>query len=71
MAGESSRFQKAGFKSPKFMLEINGKTVFDRAIMSFEHYFDSEAFIFIIRDKDNTPEFVNCRIAALGISEAR
>ena len=35
MAGESIRFKKAGFKTPKFLLKINNKFVIEHIIDLF------------------------------------
>ncbi|EHH3081895.1 glycosyltransferase family 2 protein [Vibrio vulnificus] len=67
MAGKSSRFFNAGYTKPKYMLEARGKTLFEHSVNSFENYFDSECFIFIIRDEHNTLNFVNEKIKKLGI----
>ena len=34
MAGRGSRFQKAGYKLPKYMIEVKGKTLFEYSINS-------------------------------------
>ncbi|TOH10549.1 capsular biosynthesis protein, partial [Vibrio parahaemolyticus] len=39
MAGMSSRFFKAGYKLPKYMLEAHGKSLFEHSLRSFESYF--------------------------------
>ena len=67
MAGLSSRFFKAGYTQPKYMLEAYGKSLFDHSVESFSKYFASERFIFIIRDVYGTYEFVLQRIKALNI----
>lgn len=67
MAGLSSRFFKAGYNKPKYMLEAHGQTLFDHAVKSFESYFETEKFLFIVRDVQGTLEFVKSRIMALGI----
>lgn len=68
MAGLSSRFFKAGYELPKFQLELpNGQTVFEWAVTSFEHYFESEKFIFILRDIFNSANFVKTQVEKLGI----
>ncbi|OEF29480.1 glycosyltransferase family 2 protein [Vibrio rumoiensis] len=67
MAGLSSRFFKAGFNQPKYMLEAHGKSLFDHAVCSFEAYFTTEHFIFIVRDVHQTPRYVQQRCHALGI----
>lgn len=67
MAGLSSRFFKAGFKQPKYMLEAHGYTLFAHAINSFKDYFSSEHFLFIVRDIQDTPQFVAQQANSLGI----
>jgi len=67
MAGMSSRFTKAGYDKPKYMLEAFGKPLFDYAVESFTLYFESEHFLFICRDILDTPRFVAERCEALGI----
>lgn len=68
MAGLSSRFFKAGFKKPKYMLEAHGETLFAHAINSFKDYFSSEHFLFIVRDVQGTPQFVAQQASSLGIA---
>ncbi|WP_422766789.1 glycosyltransferase family 2 protein [Photobacterium leiognathi subsp. mandapamensis] len=70
MAGLSSRFFKAGFNKPKYMLDAHGISLFDHAVKSFEKYFNNEKFLFIVRDVYQTPEFVKKRVDALGIKNA-
>lgn len=67
MAGLSSRFFEAGYQVPKYMLEANGKTIFAHSVSSFENYFDSETFIFIIRDIFDTKDFVEKELLKLNI----
>jgi dTDP-glucose pyrophosphorylase len=69
MAGLSSRFYKAGYKKPKYMLEAHGKTLFEHAILSFKAYFDTIPFLFIARGIDDTPNFIEARCKALGIKD--
>lgn len=67
MAGLSSRFFKAGYTQPKYMLTAFGKPLFDHAVESFKNYFSTERFIFIVRKGFGTPEFVQSRCHALDI----
>ena len=69
MAGMSSRFFKAGYTQPKYMLEAHGQTLFDHSVRSFEAYFSSLPFLFIVRDVYDTEQFVKERAQALGIKE--
>lgn len=68
MAGLSSRFFKAGYDVPKYQLKLpNGRTMFEWAVLSFERYFKTEFFIFIVRDVYNSAAFVNEMAEKLGI----
>jgi dTDP-glucose pyrophosphorylase len=58
MAGLSSRFTKAGYDKPKYMLKVDEKTVFFHAVNSFKKYFDNCKILFIYRDIQNTKEFI-------------
>ena len=59
MAGLSSRFTKAGYKKPKYMLPVDDNTVFFHAVNSFKNYFDTCDVLFIFRDIQNTKEFID------------
>ena len=50
MVGKSSRFFEAGFSVPKYALPIGGKSVFECAVRSFEKYFKTDNFLFVVRD---------------------
>ncbi|MEY8214424.1 MAG: capsular biosynthesis protein, partial [Colwellia sp.] len=69
MAGLSSRFFKAGYTQPKYMLEAHGETLFSHSIKSFSKYFETDKFVFIVRDAYKTPMFVNQSAKDLGIKE--
>ncbi|MGR5146682.1 glycosyltransferase family 2 protein [Photobacterium alginatilyticum] len=69
MAGLSSRFFKAGYNKPKYMLEAHGETLFDHAVNSFKQYFKTEKFLFIVRDVYGTPNFVEEQVKSLGIKD--
>jgi hypothetical protein len=71
MAGLSSRFTAAGYKLPKYMLKLGAGTVFDCAVKSFAHYFDSVPFLFVARAEADTAAFVTAACSALGIVDAR
>lgn len=68
MAGLSSRFFKAGYTKPKYMLDAHGISLFDHAVNSFKAYFKTETFLFIVRDVYGTVEFVKQRVNVLGIT---
>jgi len=67
MAGLSSRFTKAGYTKPKYMLEAHGKSLFHHCILSFERYFEKEDFLFIARNIDDTKSFIDTECESLGI----
>lgn len=69
MAGLSSRFFKEGYTQPKYMLNINDRPLFDYTVGSFKKYFQTEFFLFVVRDIFNTVEFVDNRVKVLGILE--
>lgn len=54
MGGLGSRFRDAGYNIPKYMIEANGKTLFEWSIASLEGYFDiADQIVFVVL-KDNT-----------------
>ncbi|WOD14037.1 glycosyltransferase family 2 protein [Paraburkholderia kirstenboschensis] len=68
MAGNSSRFYAAGFSRPKYELEIGGQSLFSLTVRSFEAYFESEKFLFIVRAEFAAKGFVEESCRALGVS---
>ncbi|MEZ8760773.1 glycosyltransferase family 2 protein [Vibrio splendidus] len=69
MAGMSSRFFNAGYKLPKYMLNADGLSLFEHSLMSFKSYFQSEKFLFIVKDIFNTPSFVREKAISMGIKD--
>lgn len=69
MAGLSSRFTKAGYTKPKYMLEARKKTLFQHSVGSFKKYFNSEFFLFIALDIENTAQFIIQECYKLGIKK--
>lgn len=67
MAGLSKRFFDAGYKKPKYMLEIGTTSVFENSIKSFANYFESDLFVFVIRDVYDTKVFVDSKARKCGI----
>lgn len=67
MAGLSSRFYKAGYKVPKYALDLQGRSIFEWALGSFENYFDCEKFIFVVRPDEFSQSFVEKAVHHLGI----
>ncbi len=71
MAGLSSRFARAGYNVPKYMLDLHGRPVFDYALASFRAQFESEPFLIVCREVQGTPDFVRGRCSALGIQNTK
>lgn len=71
MAGLSRRFQLAGYTQPKYMLELDGVTAFDHAVVSFAAYFQTLPFLFVARETGGVSDFVQARAAALGVRDPR
>lgn len=72
MAGLGSRFKKAGYEMPKYMIEAHGKTLFDWSMESLKGYESKDTeYIFIVRKEDKAEEFIlsHCKLA--GITGAR
>lgn len=59
MAGLGSRFRKAGYHVPKYMIEAKGKTLFEWSMLSLEGFKNSDnRYIFIVRKEDESCEFI-------------
>lgn len=69
MAGLSRRFTEAGYKLPKYMLPLHGRSVFAHAVSSFARYFTSQKILFIARNVAGTPDFVADECRQLGIAD--
>ncbi|WP_421867954.1 hypothetical protein [Motiliproteus sp.] len=69
MAGMSSRFFSAGYTEPKYKLDAHGQSLFAHSVCSFSAYFDTDPFLFIVRDQFDTPAFVETEAKRLGIRD--
>ncbi|HVY15777.1 MAG TPA: capsular biosynthesis protein [Rhodopila sp.] len=67
MAGFNGRFTDAGYRQPKFMLQAFGKSVFAHAVGSFQAYFKTEPFMFVLRNEHGEAGFVRNEAYKLGI----
>ena len=67
MAGLSSRFFRAGYTVPKYMLDLHGHSIFAHALGSFAALFGQERFLIVCRDVQGTPDFVRQECGALGL----
>lgn len=71
MAGLSSRFSKAGYDRPKYMLEAGGHSLFWHSVHGFSALFATHPFLFIYRDIQGTDAFVRAEVARMNIADAR
>ena len=60
MAGLGSRFRKAGYNVPKYMINVKGKTLFEWSMISLDSFntLKNIKYIFIVRKEDNAKEFI-------------
>lgn len=49
MAGEGSRFAKAGYTFPKPLIEVRGKPMIQRVVENFTFHGSDDTFIFLVR----------------------
>ena len=69
MAGLGSRFRKAGYNCPKYMIEAKGKTLFDwsmDSLIGYNQYVSK--YIFVVRKEDDSEKFIRSHMAKYGIS---
>ena len=72
MAGLGSRFRKAGYQVPKYMIEAHEKTLFEWSMISLEGFFNEEnQYIFIVRVEDQASEFIKSTCAKMGIHHVK
>lgn len=70
MAGLGSRFQKAGYKEPKFMIKAFGKTLFEWSMDSLIGYNDeSTKYTFVVRKECNAKDFIVEKMKKYGIDK--
>ena len=69
MAGLGSRFRKAGYNCPKYMIEARGKTLFDWSMDSLIGYNkNASKYVFVMRKEDDSEQFIREHMASYGIS---
>lgn len=66
MAGIGSRFKKAGYDQPKYMIEVKGKTLFEWSMDSLTAFRD-ERHIFVVRKDDAAKDFISDMCQKLGL----
>lgn len=68
MAGEGRRFKEIGITTPKHMIAVKGKTLFEWAMFSLENFYDKQ-FIFITQKDYNAGPFILEKSQSLGIKK--
>lgn len=72
MAGLGSRFKKAGYEMPKYMIEAHGKTLFDWSMESLKGYEKEDTeYIFIVRKEDEAEKFILSHCERAGITNTK
>lgn len=70
MAGLGSRFRKAGYQVPKYMIEAHGKTLFEWSMISLEGFYQKEnTYIFIVRKEDNARAFIQAKCLEMNLTQ--
>lgn len=70
MAGAGSRFRKAGFDIPKYMIKAREKSLFEWSMNSLSDVFDrAGGWTFVVQRSDNSKGFIETHCKTLGIDE--
>ncbi|HOO27994.1 MAG TPA: hypothetical protein PLU43_05975, partial [Lachnospiraceae bacterium] len=72
MAGLGSRFRKAGYKLPKYMIEACGKTLFEWSMESLSGFYHKDnTYYFIVRKEDDAAGFITEKCKKAGIHQIK
>lgn len=72
MAGLGSRFKKAGYTVPKYMIEAHGKTLFAWSMESLQGFdLKNNTCIFIVRKEDGAEGFIREACESMGIHSVK
>ena len=72
MAGLGSRFRKAGYKVPKYMITAKGKTLFDWSMDSLLDYNKHiDRYVFVVRKEDNASNFIKEHCKKYGVDDVQ
>ncbi len=70
MAGLGSRFKKAGYNCPKYMIKSKGRTLFEWSMESLIGYNKHVSkYIFVVRKEDNSYDFIKEKMGNYGIND--
>jgi choline kinase len=68
MGGLGSRFRKAGYHVPKYMIEAKGKTLFEWSLDSLLDYnVHVNKYVFIVRKEDDAASFITEKANGYGL----
>ncbi|MBP3197886.1 MAG: glycosyltransferase family 2 protein [Butyrivibrio sp.] len=68
MAGLGSRFRKAGYNVPKYMIQAKGKTLFEWSMDSLIDYNKHvDKYVFVVRKEDEASRFIRSKCEKYGI----
>lgn len=70
MAGMGSRFRKAGYDCPKYMIKAKGKTLFEwsmDSLIGYNHYVSK--YVFVVRKEDKAENFIREKMHKYGIND--
>ena len=73
MAGLGERFLKAGYKQPKYEIEVHGKTLFEWSLLSLAELnkYQDVRYFFVVRKGLDAPNFVRESCERLSIKDYR
>lgn len=72
MAGIGSRFKKAGYHIPKYMIVAKGKTLFQWSMDSLVDYNSYVTkYVFVVRKEDNSSNFIKQQCLNYGIKNIK
>lgn len=72
MAGFGTRFKKAGYDCPKYMIEAKGKTLFEWSMDSLMDYnAHVDRYIFVVRKEDDSSEFIKSQCEKYSINDIK
>lgn len=68
MAGLGSRFKRAGYSVPKYMIEVHGKSLFEWSMGSLSDFSNLGVnYFFIVRKEDEARSYINEQLMHLAI----
>ncbi|NQZ07868.1 MAG: hypothetical protein HRT35_11965 [Algicola sp.] len=69
MGGNGTRFTKAGFDQPKYMIAANGRSLFLWSLLSLDAFLVNANVIFVVKKEDNADDFIASECQKAGLSD--